>query len=190
MDPSLAVPFKEIGNEANRALADRVADASIQVAIGDADSLLLPAQRLGQKGPLCFLIRPHTTYNDPTQAPLETAFLRAFPDGEYIEINPESVEDDLGPLLDRAGRHSAVIAAAVVKPAAWHRFGLLHFQKRFIRDLADRYPIWLAALGSPLLLADFQDVPAGICVYSDVEPSMKALVRFLKAREAEPSINP
>jgi beta-N-acetylhexosaminidase len=190
VDPSLAVPFKEIGAEAHRALADRVADASIQVAIGNPDTLRLPAPRLGQKGPLCFLVRPHTTYNDPTQAPLETAFLRAFPDGEYIEINPESVDDDLEPLLDRASRHSAIIVAAIVKPAAWHKFGLLTFQKQFIRDLADRYPVWLVALGSPLLLADFQDVPAGICVYSDVEPSMKALVRFLKARESDQPVVP
>jgi len=73
--------------------------------------------------------------------------------------------------------------AAIVKPAAWHRFGLLPFQKQFIRDLVDRYPVWLAALGSPLLLADFQDTTAGICVYSDVEPSMQALVDFLADRK-------
>ncbi|MDA0874213.1 MAG: hypothetical protein O3C45_04035 [Bacteroidetes bacterium] len=190
VDPALAVSLKEIGQDAHRALADRVADAAIQVAIGDPDTLRLPAPKLGQKGPICFLVRPHTTYNDPTQAPLETAFLRAFPDGAYVEINPESADDDLTPLADIAARHSAVIVAAVVKPAAWHRFGLLPFQKGFIRDLANRYPIWLAALGSPLPRADFQDVPAGICVYSDVEPSMKALVRFLKARQSDPSTVP
>ena len=187
VDPSLAVPYQEIGCDEHRKLADRIAEASIQVAIGDESSLRLPTPRMGQKGPLCFLVRPHTTYNDPTQAPLETAFMRAFPDGGYIEINPESEGDDLSPLIEEASNHSAVIVAAVVKPAAWHKFGLLPFQKAFIRELADHTPIWLAALGSPLLLADFQDVPAGICVYSDVEPSMKALVRFLESRIAEPS---
>jgi len=187
VDPSLAVPFREIGSEANRELADSIARKAVQVAIGEEDALRLPVPKLGQKGPVCFLVRPHTTYNDPTQAPLETAFLKAFPDGEYIEINPESEDDDLQGLVEDAGRHSAVIVAAIVKPAAWHKFGLLPFQKQFIRDLLDRHPVWLAALGSPLLLADFQDAAAGICVYSDVEPSMKALVRFLEEHKGRPS---
>ena len=182
VDPALAVPYQEIGCEAHRKLADDIARKAIKVAIGDPDTLRMPATKMGQKGPICFLVRPHTTYNDPTQAPLETAFLRAFPDGHYIEINPESEDDDLHTLIDEAGRHSSIVVAAIVKPAAWHKFGLLPFQKQFIRDLSDRYPVWLAALGSPLLLTDFQDVKAGICVYSDVEPSMNALVDFLKER--------
>lgn len=187
VDPSLAVPYQEIGCQSHRDLAGEIARKAIQVAIGDPDSLCLPSPKMGQKGPICFLVRPHTTYNDPTQAPLETAFLKAFPDGHYIEINPESEEDDLQSLIEEAERHSTVIVAAIVKPAAWHRFGLLPFQKQFIRDLSDRYPVWLAALGSPLLLADFQDVAAGICVYSDVEPSMKALVDFLEDHKGSPS---
>ena len=60
--------------------------------------------------------------------------------------------------------------AVIVKPAAWHRFGLLPFQRQFVRDLVDQGNVWLAAMGSPLVLAEFQDVKAGICVYSDVEP--------------------
>lgn len=187
IDPSLAVPYQEIGSEGNRMLADDIARKAVQVAIGDESSLRLPSPKMGQKDPICFLVRPHTTYNDPTQAPLETEFVRVFPNGGYIEINPESEEDDLQSLIEEAGKHSTVIVAAVVKPAAWHRFGLLPFQKQFIRDLADRYPVWLAALGSPLLLADFQDVAAGICVYSDVEPSMQALVDFLADRRSTPS---
>lgn len=187
VDPSLAVPYQEIGCQAHRDLAGEIARKAVQVAIGDPDSLRLPAPRMGQRGPICFLVRPHTTYNDPTQAPLETAFLKAFPDGHYIEINPESEDDDLQSLIEEAGRHSTVVVAAIVKPAAWHRFGLLPFQKQFIRDLSDRYPVWLAALGSPLLLADFQDAAAGICVYSDVEPSMKALVNFLEDHKGSAS---
>lgn len=183
VDPSLAVPYQEIGCERHRLLADEIARKAVQVAIEDGNTIRLPTPRMGQKGPICFLVRPHTTYNDPTQAPLETAFLRAFPDGHYIEINPESEEDDLQSLIEDASKHSAVVVAAIVKPAAWHRFGLLPFQKQFIRDLVDRYPVWLAALGSPLLLADFQDTTAGICVYSDVEPSMQALVDFLADRK-------
>ena len=105
--------------------------------------------------------------------------------------NPESENDDLQSLIEEAAKHSAVVVAAIVKPAAWHRFGLLPFQKQFIRDLADRYPVWLAALGSPLLLTDFQDAAAGICVYSDVEPSMQALVNFLaERRDTQAPISP
>lgn len=185
IDPSLAQPLSAIGHEENRQLADRLASDAIQVAIGDDATLRLRTPGMGQKGPICFLIRPHTTYNDPTQAPLETAFLKEFSNGTYVEINPPCKDDDLRPLIDMAATHSDVIVAVIVKPAAWHRFGLLPFQRQFVRDLVDQGGVWLAAMGSPLVLAEFQDVKAGICVYSDVEPSMKAFVRFLAARKTD-----
>jgi len=182
IDPSLAQPMSVIGCDEHRALAAEVANKSIQVAIGNGETMRLAPRRLGKKGPVCFLVRPHTTYSDPTQAPLETAFLRAFPDGTFVDVTPASVEDDLIEWVNRAEEHTNVIVAAVVKPAAWHKFGLLDFQKAFIGDLVSRYPVWMAALGSPLVLADFQNVAAGICVYSDVESSMNALVSFLERR--------
>jgi len=144
----------------------------------------LPAPRMGQKGPICFLVRPHTTYNDPTQAPLEKAFLKAFPDGAFVEINPDTDSDEQARALEVAGHHRAVIVAAVVKPAAWHRFGLLPMQKAFIQQLTDAYPVWLAALGTPHVLDDFPDVRASMCAFSDVEPSMNALVRFLQQHDS------
>lgn len=185
IDPSLAQPLSAIGHEENKKLADRLASDAIQIAIGDDATLRLRPPGPGQKGPICFLIRPHTTYSDPTQAPLEVAFLNEFINGTYVEITPECEDDDLHPLIDLAASHSDVIVAVIVKPAAWHRFGLLPFQRQFVRDLVDQGNVWLAAMGSPLVLAEFQDVKAGICVYSDVEPSMKAFVRFLSARKTD-----
>lgn len=185
VDPSLAVPYEEIGCQDHRELADAIASKAVQVTTKTEKSLRLPAPRLGQKGPVCFLVRPHTTYNDPTQAPLETAFMAAFPDGDFVEINPDAEDSDLQALIQDAGKHRVVIVAAIVKPAAWHRFGLLPFQKAFIQQLMDDHPVWLAALGSSHVLDDFPDAAAGICVFSDVEPSMKALVRFLQQHDTQ-----
>jgi len=184
VDPSLAVPYDEIGCQRHRELADTIASKAIQAQSGSKESFRLPAPRMGQKGPICFLVRPHTTYNDPTQAPLEKAFLKAFPDGAFVEINPDTDSDEQARALEAAGHHRAVIVAAVVKPAAWHRFGLLPMQKAFIQQLTDAYPVWLAALGTPHVLDDFPDVRASMCAFSDVEPSMNALVRFLQQHDS------
>jgi len=187
IDPGVIHPLSIIGCDEHLALAREIAVKSIQLAIGEKSDLSLDRPKMGQNGPVCFLVRPHTTYNDPTAAPLEKAFLTAFPDGSYIEIDPDSVNDDLDDLIAQAANHSNVFAAVIVKPAAWHKFGLLPFQQQFVRDLADKYPLYLAALGSPIALAEFEDVKAGICAYSDVEVSMYALVDYLKSLESEDS---
>lgn len=190
IDPGLVQPLSVIGCDEHLALAREIATKSIQLAIGEDSDLQLSPAKMGQQGPVCFLIRPHTTYNDPTAAPLEKAFLKAFPSGSYHEITPDSEIEELDEFVGVAANHSNVFAAVVVKPAAWHKFGLLAAQQQFVRDLADNYPLYLAALGSPIALADFADVKAGICAYSDVEPSMHALVDYLKSLEVETTEQP
>lgn len=178
IDPSLAQPVSIIGCDEHRSLSTTIARESIQVAIGDASTLRLKA---GEMGTACVLVRPHTTYNDPTAAPLEKAFLSAFPDGGYFEVIPDTADDVLEDLADQLADFSNIVVCVVIKPAAWHKFGLLSSQQTFVENLAARYPIFLVALGSPIFLADFKNVSAAICAYSDVEPSMLALVGFLKS---------
>jgi len=184
IDPSLAQPFSVLGADAHRALAAKIAEKSIQVAIGKSEDLVLKKAGLGQYGTACVLVRPHTTYNDPTAAPLEKAFLGAFSDGAFFQVLPDTQDDQLEDLLEQLGHFANVIVAVVVKPAAWHKFGLLPSQAAFVRDASTRYPIFLIALGSPIVLADFEHIKVGICAYSDVEPTMLALVKVLKSFEA------
>ncbi|MDA1029310.1 MAG: hypothetical protein O3B41_09700 [Bacteroidetes bacterium] len=184
IDPSMAQPFSVIGTDVHRALASKIAEKSIQVAIGTPADLVLKKAGLGQYGTACVLVRPHTTYNDPTAAPLEKAFLSAFTDGAFFQVLPDTRDDQLEDLVEQLANFVNVIVAVVVKPAAWHKFGLLASQAAFVREVSARYPIFLVALGSPIVLADFEHIKVGICAYSDVEPTMLALVRYLKSLES------
>jgi beta-N-acetylhexosaminidase len=185
IDPSLAQPYSIIGCDAHRALAMEVAEKSIQVAIGKEQDLVLRKPGLGQYGTACILVRPHTTYNDPTAAPLERAFLGSFTDGAFFQVLPDTQDNELEDLMEKLDSFANVIVAVVVKPAAWHKFGLLPGQAAFVRDVSTKFPIFLVALGSPIVLADFDKIQVGICAYSDVEPTMLALVKYLKSLEAD-----
>ena len=72
-----------------------------------------------------------------------------------------------------------VVAAFVVKPAAWHRFGLPPAQQRFLERLAAQQPTVLVSLGSPHGLDAFPEAAARLCTYSDVAPSQRALAAYL-----------
>lgn len=183
IDPGLAQPFSVIGSDEHRALAIKVAEKSIQVAIGEPSDLVLKPAGLGQLGTACVLVRPHTTYNDPTAAPLEKSFLNAFTDGAFFQILPDTTDDKLEDLTAQLASFANIVVAVVVKPAAWHKFGLLPGQAAFVREISEKFPIILVALGSPIVLADFDKVKVGICAYSDVEPTMLALVKYLKSLE-------
>jgi len=185
IDPSLAQPYSVIGCDEHRAFAMEVAEKSIQVALGESDQLVLYKAGMGQYGTACVLVRPHTTYNDPTAAPLEKAFMGAFPDGGFFQILPDTRDDQLEDLLEKLEGFANIIVAVVVKPAAWHKFGLLPSQAAFVHEVSARFNIFLVALGSPIVLADFDRVKVGICAYSDVEPTMLALVKYLKSLESE-----
>ena len=191
VDPSLAQPLSVIGKEEHRFLARRIASESIQLAIGEKEEIALQTPRMGQKGPLFILMGPHQISHDSGTGFLEKSFLSAFPSGSFCNIGPDAEGDDHAQLIEEAGQHSDVIVGMVVKPSAWHRYGLLPFQKQLVDDLVSAHPVYLAALGSPVVLADFQDVRASICAYSDVEPSMSALVDYLvelKPAPFEPSL--
>jgi len=185
VDPGLAQPYSIIGCDEHRALAKEIAEKSIQVAIGEERDLVLRRPGLGQYGTACILVRPHTTYNDPTAAPLEKAFLGAFPDGVFFQVLPDTQDNELEDLMEQLGSFVNVIVAVVVKPAAWHKFGLLPGQAAFVKEVSAKFPIFLVALGSPIVLADFEKIKVGICAYSDVEPTMLALVKYLKSLEVD-----
>lgn len=134
----------------------------------------------GLRDVMCILVRPHTTYNDPTASPLRESFLKQFPDGTYAEVLPETDEETYGALLNEAGEHRGVVVAVIVKPAAWHKFGLLPAQHRFVGDMCRTQQVVLASLGSPVVLDDFPDAAHALCLFSDVAASQQALVAYLE----------
>ena len=180
IDPSLAQPLSVIACDEHRALAMDIAEKAIQVADPEQAKVKIRPTKIGLKSTACVLVRPHTTYNDPTAAPLKSSFLEAFPDGEYFEVLPDTQDDQLEDLVETLEEFTNVVVSVIVKPAAWHKFGLLPSQDAFVRDLTGKRDVVLVALGSPIVLADYDRAASSVCAYSDVEPTMFALVDFLK----------
>jgi len=176
LDPSDAMPLSVVGCDEHRATAREVASRSIRVVSGSLDGVRLTTQGIASNGFLVLYVRPHTTYNDPTASSFELAVQRTFSSVRFEEIGPDTPQGVLDGLLEIARSFEGVLVAAAVKPAAWHRFGLLPEQKAFIRSLTQACPVIVGALGCEEMLLDFPDTALGFCTYSDVEDSQRALL--------------
>ena len=71
------------------------------------------------------------------------------------------------------------LAAIVVKPAAWHRFGLPPHIQVWLKELASRRSTVVACLGAPQGLEPFAGAEGLVCTMSDVPVSQQALVDAL-----------
>ena len=171
-------PFA-VGTAAHRAVADDVAERAVTIFKDTPEAW--PDAPDGA-GMTVLLVRPHTSHLDPPEAPLGAMVRAAFPAAEYVEIGPDAGESELREASERVERARRVVLALVVKPAAWHAFGLTPAQHAFAEALTARRPVTLAALGSPLILDAFPHAPVHLCTYSDVAPSQRALVRTLRRR--------
>jgi hypothetical protein len=68
----------------------------------------------------------------------------------------------------------------IVRPAAWHAFGLRPEQAQFLkRVLSQRRDAVIASLGVPYVLDDYPEAATRICTFSDVPVSQEALADFL-----------
>ncbi|WP_456430009.1 glycoside hydrolase family 3 protein [Rhodocaloribacter sp.] len=172
-------PGAGVGTEAHRTVADDVAERAVTIVKDTPDAW--PDTPDGE-GMMVLLVRPHTSHLDPPEAPLGAMVREAFPAAGYAEIGPDAGEADLRALTARAEQARRVVLALVVKPAAWHAFGLTPAQHAFAEALTTRQPVTLAALGSPLILDAFPHAPVRLCTYSDVAPSQRALVCTLRRR--------
>lgn len=178
-NPSNAAAASIVGCKNHKDTAQGVAERATIIVSGSPQAVSLDRKHVDEDGLLVLLVRPHVTYNDPTAGSLATHVSGSFENATFHEIIPDMPSDVLDRMVDRAPEFGAVVVAAVVKPAAWHRFGLLPEQKDFIARLVERCPIILAALGSPRVLDDFPDAALGICTFSDVDVSQQALVSML-----------
>jgi beta-N-acetylhexosaminidase len=126
------------------------------------------------------LLKPFETAIEPLEQPLGAVLQRRFKDATYVQ---------LGPKADSAAYHSAraiasttkqLLVAIIVRPAAWHAFGLKAEQAAFVREIiASRNDVVLACLGVPSALEEFDGAATRICTYSDVPVSQEALVDML-----------
>ena len=84
-------------------------------------------------------------------------------------------------IAELAANADQLLAAFVVKPAAWHRFGLPPRLRDWLQGLVAKRPTVIACLGAPQGLDPLAEAPVQICTFSDVPVSQAALVeRLLK----------
>lgn len=171
-EPADALP---IPRGSARALAERVARHAFQWS-GDAASLL-PFNPHEQVTAL--LLRPFETYLDRREAVFAAELRELFPQLRFHELGPHAGPAEFDAAWQSAESSKQVVAAMVVKPAAWHRFGLLPEQSEFLARLSAAQPIVLACLGTPVALAEFESAAAKVCAFSDVAASQRALANSL-----------
>jgi len=97
-------------------------------------------------------------------------------------VGPTVSDDEADTLLELAQTRGLCIAALVVKPAAWHQFGLRPDQHALLARLQDRVPTVMCSLGSPDILDGLATGPYRMCTYSDVTPSVEAAARRIAGR--------
>ena len=178
-DPALAYPPDAVGPDEHRALAGRVARHAVHRLDGR-----LPDLGDGD-GTLVLLVKPAPRPNEPEWLPLRDAVLRRLPRAQYRELEPVTEDEDepFEALLVEAREAQRLVVAVIVKPAAWHAFGLAARERRFVQRLVELRPTVLAALGSPRGVEGYDGAEARLCLYSDVPAAQDALAEALAARD-------
>jgi beta-N-acetylhexosaminidase len=130
--------------------------------------------------PLCVVLaKPFRTPLDPPEQPIAARLREHFASIDYIELDPHSTEQQYEQAQQSAQGAKQVLAVMIVKPAAWHHFGLLERQQRLFEQLATHPRVVLASLGVPTTLDAFPAARCRLCTYSDVAVSQQALADFV-----------
>lgn len=133
-----------------------------------------------QKPITAILLKPFDTAIDPPEQPLAEAIRHQFPNAVYEQLGPTSNTDHYKAARGLAHSAPQLLIALIVRPAAWHAFGLRPEQKQFVAELTQsRDDVVLASLGVPSVLEDFPNAAVRICTYSDVPASQHALAKFI-----------
>jgi hypothetical protein len=112
----------------------------------------------------------------PLSRSLVESTRRLAPASRVVVVEPES---DAQSMLAEIGEPDVLVAAVLVRPAAWHAYGLSRAQELVIQGAVERAPSILAVLGSEDLLGQLPDADVSICLHSDMPPSQEALATFL-----------
>ena len=171
-------PAEVVGADAHRALAQRVAREAVEVARG-------PLPDLGDgTGTLVVLMKRAPLPNEPETMPMGEAVARLLPGAVYRELEPTHEDEDepFDEIRLLARDAERVVVATIVRPAAWHAFGLEARERRFAQRLMDAHPTTLVVLGGDRGLRGFDACDSALVTHSDVGPSQTAAVERLAGR--------
>ncbi|MEZ4700631.1 MAG: glycoside hydrolase family 3 protein [Rhodothermales bacterium] len=97
----------------------------------------------------------------------------------WMEIGRDDDASVYETALLRARDAGAVVVAAIVKPAAWHAFGLPEPMHALATRIFASRPAVLAVLGSPQVMDTFPDAGVQVCSFSDVPASVDAIAEHI-----------
>ncbi|MEM6646403.1 MAG: glycoside hydrolase family 3 protein [Bacteroidota bacterium] len=181
-DPQATLGIENVASPKDRALAAQLAREAITTH-GDSSGVLPLALDDETGGDLLVLtIRTQRSRLDPAVQPIGQIVQKVCPEATYIEIDEATNTEAFAHILALAKTKRHVVACVVVKPAAWHYYGLQTAQAAFLDTLTQQQPVILAAMGSPVVLDDFPHAAARLCTYSDVATSQHALAQVLGLR--------
>lgn len=128
---------------------------------------------------MTIMLKPFETPLDPPEQPLADALKERFDEVCYVELGPSASEEQIEQARQQAAGSEQLLVTMIVKPAAWHKFGLLDFQQQLAGELAEHPDVVFASLGVDSILQQFPAASHRLCTYSDVAVSQQALAKVL-----------
>jgi beta-glucosidase-like glycosyl hydrolase len=157
-------------------LAKRVAEGAIELIRESPPTHPMDAE----KSLAAILLKPFETAIEPAEQPLADELRKRFRYVRYAQLGPKSEAPAYEAAAELADDADQLLVAVIVRPAAWHAFGLRPQQKELVHRLLRKRPrTTLASLGVRSALQDFPEATTCICTYSDVPVSQQALAKFL-----------
>ena len=181
LDPGLAMKPTELRNDDNRKLADEICYESVRILSGHpSDSELSRVNADTGKGLLGITILANENHADPTGSTLEEAGSSLWRGAVWKTITPETSAAERAAIISLADRMPCVVVAPVVKPAAWHQYGLTDDLKVIASNLLGRSNCVLVCMGPSSITDELPSASLTLCAWSDVLPSFRAVVRKLR----------
>jgi beta-N-acetylhexosaminidase len=141
------------------------------------DGNLLPFDPV--RSTCAILVNPFPLPSNAEPPPLGAYLKERFSNLSYYELGADPSDAQLEAIRQTAQAAEQLLAAFVVKPAAWHRFGLPPKLRDWLQQLASSQPTVAACLGAPQGLDPLAAAATHICTFSDVPVSQRALVEKL-----------
>ena len=173
-DPGSAYPPGVVNAPEHHALAARVAAEALDLARGP-----LPTDLGDGAGVLFVAFRRPPLPIEPAEMALRAAVAEHFPAAAYREIMPapHTTDAEVEAVRDLARGARRVVLAPVVRPSAWHAFGLDPRARAFVDAI--EAPTTLLLLGDRRGLAGFDHADSALVAHSDVPASQRALAERL-----------
>lgn len=174
-NPAKYFPDVQIGDADVQLRADEMAISAIQETKSNPAICPIPTN----ESVLAILIKPFNTPIDLPEQPFAQALRERFDGVTYHEFSPDTSDTAIEVVLEEAKAYKNVVVAPIVKPAAWHRFGLSDRMQVFVNALIAQQSVILASVGSPELFNMCNEAAVHLCTYSDMPPSQRALAQKL-----------